>query len=410
MLAMGKSEKPFEIRFYKDEMFDEEQLLLEAATNCHIDEMTCSVILDNHNTEQTGMTSGTPSFKWDVTIGSLFYAAMKYAFTEDSGNEYLKFHVTVKLRTSEVPKKVLEEKHTFKVKNPLFEVKREDWPEWEDPKFDIPVIVRDEVKEDDFTISVSPQYTAGDMFDFLDETQNFDLVVISVKKLKKIDVTAQLMHEWRKEKLSAEVSAEAQSHVLKIELSANLLDQVKELGSYSHSESEKFNYSFEIEMTDAEDKKHRRTVSVQLPNPYYEGIKAEKQIAREALAEVFQRKYGEDIAELKLEGQPGWWRWNKHGASFQYGWKDEAIVLYRYFGALDYDADEDEVSRAMQELTEFADGAGEFVYIDNYFVLKYEFSPEWMDAENLEKKLDEFEKFADSEEVAKFLAAHEGES
>ena len=149
---------------------------------------------------------------------------------------------------------------------------------------------------------------------------------------------------------------------------------------------------------------------MQLPNPYYSGIESEKQIAREALAEVFQKKYGEDIAQLNLESQPGWWAWKKDGARFQYGWKDESIILYRYFGAADYDADEDELWDAMQELTEFADGTGEFVYVDNYYVLKYEFNPEWMDADDLEKKFDEFEEFADSEEVAKFLAAYEGES
>lgn len=108
-----------------------------------------------------------------------------------------------------------------------------------------------------------------------------------------------------------------------------------------------------------------------------------------------------------MESQSGWWAWKKDDASYQYGWNDDDILLYRYFGSADYDADQDEVSKAMDKLTEFADGAGKFVYVDNYFVLKYAFSPEWMDEDDLEKKLAEFEEFADSQELADFLAKYE---
>jgi|GEM_PF-3217960 len=410
---MEATGKPFEIRFYKEAIFDEEQLFMQVSAGCLADEVSCHVTLENYTAEQTGMTSGTPSLNWEIDLGATCYAVMKDAFTGDPGDEdaYLKFHLTIKVRTADAPKRILEEKHTVRVKNPLMGVKRADWPEWDQPQFDIPEMLQKEApRQDDFTISVSPQYTAGDMFDFLDETGYFDLAIVSGIPVKKIDITAQLMQEWRKEKLSVEVSPDAGLYELRVEVSANLLDQVKGLGSYSHSEYEKFDYFFELEITDTYGKKHRRKISAQLPNPYYEGIAAEKDIARDALAEVFQRKYGQDIAQLNIESQEGWWAWKKDGVAFQYGWKDDAIVLLHYLGAEDYDADADEVSAAMDKINEFADGAAELVYVDNYFVLQYEFNPEWMDADDLEKKFDELEEIADSDEVAKFLAAYEGES
>jgi len=404
--------KPFEIRFYSEEMFDDAMLFMEAAAGCLLGEMNSRVMLENHTAEHTVMGSGTPSNTRDVNIGSGFYQVMKQAFAETPADEYLTFHIETKIKTAETPERQLEAKHRVKVKNPMTGVKREDWPEWDDPQFEMPEILVDEAPQwqDDFTISVSPQYTGGDMFDFLDETGHFVVTVLSGLPLKKFDVTAKLMHEWREEKLSVEVNPRAKGHEIVVDLSANLLDQVKGLGSYSHGEYEKFDYFFELEITDADDKKHKRKVSVQLPNPYYEGITAEKDIARDALAEVFKRKYNEDIAKLDMESQEGWWAWRKDGISFQYGWKDDAIVLYRYLGAEDYEADADEVSDAMDKLNEFNDGAAELVYVDNYFVLQYEFSPEWMDADDLEKKLGEFEEIADSDEVAKFLSSYEGES
>lgn len=405
---METTEKPFEIRFYKEALFDEEQLFMEVSAGCMGDEVSCHVTLDNYPAEQIDRTSGTPSLSWDIPIGSSFYEVMKEALTGSPGEEqeYLKFHLTIQFRTADTPKRMLEEKHTIRIKNPLSGVKREAWPEWNEPQFDLPEMLDKAPQQDDFVISVSPQYTGGDSWDFLDGTGHFVIMILTGIALKKCDVTAQLMQEWQKEKLTVAVNPMDKAHEITVNLSANLLDQVKDLGTFSHGENEKFDYFFELEITDAADKKHRRKVSVQLPNPYYEGIQSEKQIAREALAEVFQRKYGEDIAELKIEGQSGWWAWRKDDARFQYGWKDEVIVLYRYFGAVDYDADEDKVWEAMCELTEFADGAGDFVYVDNYFVLKYEFSPEWMDADDLEKKFDEFEEFAGSEELTKFLAAY----
>ncbi len=408
---MEITEKPFEIRFYNDEMFDGAMLFMEASADCLLGDMTSRITLENYPAEYTGMGTGTPSNTQDVNIGYGFYDVMKQVFADDPIQEYFTFHIDTKIKTAETPARLLEAKHTVRVKNPMLGIKREDWLEWDEPQFETPEIVQDKApQQDDFTISVSPQYTEGDMYDFLSGTGHFVLTVLSGISIKRFDVTAHLMHGWQKETLSVDVNPRAKGHEITIDLSANLLDQVKELGSYIHSENEKFDYFFEIEITDAEDKKHKRKVSVQLPNPYYSGIESEKHIAREALAEVFQKKYGEDIAQLNLESQPGWWAWKKDGARFQYGWKDESILLYRYFGAADYDADEDEVWDAMQELTEFADGAGEFVYVDNYFVLKYEFNPEWMDADDLEKKLGEFEEFSDSEEVAKFLSAYEGES
>ncbi|MDR6919800.1 hypothetical protein [Chryseobacterium sp. 2987] len=406
------TEKPFTIRFYKEEFFDEEKLYMEAATECLISEITCRVTLDNSLAEQTCMSSGTPSNTMDADIGSAFYDIIKDVWTENPGKEqeYFTFNLNTKITTTETLSRLLEAKHAVRVKNPLFGIKREEWPEWEEPQFDIPEIVKDKApQKDDFTISVSPQYTEGDMWDFLDETAYFDLTVSSDKPIKKINVTANFMREQPKENLSVEVNPEAQSHELRIEVSGNLLDQVKGLGSFSHSEYEKFDYIFKFEIIDAEDKKHMRKVTAQLPNPYYKDIEAEKQIAREVLAEVFRKKYNEDIAELKIESQSGWWAWKKDDASFQYGWNDDEILLYRYFGSVDYDADQDEVWNEMQKLTKLTDGAGEFVYSDSYFVLKCEFGPGWIEADDLEKKLDEFEKFAESEELSKFLAAYEGE-
>ncbi|MGQ2983213.1 hypothetical protein [Flavobacterium sp.] len=410
---MATTEKPFEIRFYKEAIFDDEQLFMQVSASCLADEASCHVTLENYTAEQTALTSGTPSLNWDIAIGSAFHGVMKDAFKEDLGNEdeYLKFHLTIKVRTADPSKKILEEKHTVLVKNPLIGVKKQDWPEWDEPQFDMPEMLREEaLRQDDFAISISPQYTGGDMFGFLDGTGHFVVTVLSGLPLKKFDVTAKLMHEWREEKLSVDVNPRAKGHEIVVDLSTNLLDQVKGLGSYSHSEYEKFDYFFELEITDADDKKHRRKVSAQLPNPYYEGIAAEKDIARDALAEVFKRKYNEDIAELDIESQEGWWAWRKDGVSYQYGWKDDAIVLYRYLGAEDYDADADEVSDAMNKFNEFNDGAAELVYVDNYFVLQYEFSPEWMDADDLEKKFDELEDIADSDEMSEFLGAYEGES
>mgnify|MGYP001183011590 CR=1 FL=1 len=410
---MESTDKPFDIRFYNEEMFDDAMLFMEAAADCLLGEMSSRVILENHTAEHTVMGSGTPSNTRDVNIGSGFYDVMKQAFAETPADDYLTFQIETKIKTAETPERQLEATHRVRVKNPMAGLKREDWPEWDEPQFETPEILQDDapqaaLKQDDFTISVTPQYTGGDMFDFLDGTAHFVLTVLSGTPIKKFDVTAKLMHEWREEKLSVEVNPRAKGHEIIVDLSANLLDQVKGLGSYSHGEYEKFDYFFELEITDADDKKHKRKVSVQLPNPYYEGITAEKDIARDALAEVFKRKYNEDIAELDMESQEGWWAWRKDGVSFQYGWKDDAIVLYRYLGAEDYDADE--VSDAMDKLNEFNDGAAELVYVDNYFVLQYEFNPEWMDADDLEKKLDELEDIADSDEVSGFLAAYEGES
>ncbi|AWH84717.1 hypothetical protein HYN59_06095 [Flavobacterium album] len=409
---MNTTDKPFEIRFYNEEMFDNAMLFMEAAADCLLGEMSSRVMLENHTAEHTVMGSGTPSNTRDVNIGSGFYEVMKQAFAETPADAYLTFIIETKIKTAETPAGQLEATHRVRVKNPMIGTKREDWPEWEDPQFEIPELLYDEAPkwQDDFTISITPQYSEGDMFDFLDETAHFVLTVLSGAAIKKFDVTAKLMHEWREEKLSVEVNPKAKGHEITIDLSANLLDQVKEMGSYSHGEYEKFDYFFEIEITGADDKKHKRKVSVQLPNPYYEGIAAEKDIARDVLAEVFKRKYNEDIAELDIESQEGWWAWRKDGVSFQYGWKDNAIMLYRYLGAEDYDADADEVSEAIDEINEFAAGTAELVYVDNYFVLKYEFSPEELDADDLEKKLDEFEELADSDEVSGFLAAYEGES
>ncbi len=411
---MDTTNKPFEIRFYKEEMFDESRLYMEASAGCLLGEMASTVTLVNNPAEHTCMGSGTPSNTRDVGIGSAFHKVMKQAFADSPDDEYLTFHINTKIKTAEKPVNELEAKHTVRVKNPLLGVKREDWPEWDEPQFEMPEILPDGMqgapKQDDFTITISPQYTGGDMYDFLDGTGHFVLTVLSALSIKKFDVTAHLMHEWRKENVSVEVNPRAKGHEITVDLSKNLLDQVKELGSYSHGENEKFDYFFELEITDAEDKKHKRKVSVQLPNPYYEGIQAEKQIARETLAEVFLKKYGENIEDLNIESQPGWWAWKKDGGDFQYGLKDDNIVLYRYFGALDYDADEDEMWDAMQELSEFAGDTGEFIYVDNYFVLSHEFSTEWIDADELEKKLEEFEDFANSGELAKFLEQYEGES
>lgn len=407
--------KPFDIRFYNEEMFDDAMLLMEASADCLLGDMTSRIVLENHTAEYTGVGGGTPSNTRDVNIGSGFYDVMKQAFAETPSDEYLTFHIETKIKTAETPARQLEATHRVKVKNPMIGTKREDWPEWEDPQFDIPEILADEVpqaapKPDDFTISIAPQYEGGDMFGFLDGTGHFVLTVLSGISIKKFDVTAKLMHEWREEKLSVEVNPRAKGHEIVVDLSDNLLDQVKEMGSYSHGEYEKFDYFFELEITGADDKKQKRKVSVQLPNPYYEGIAAEKDIARDALAEVFKRKYNEDIAELDIESQEGWWAWRKDGVSYQYGWKDDAIVLLHYLGAEDYDADADEVSAAMDEINQFADGAAELVYVDNYFVLQYEFNPEWMDADDLEKKLGELEDIADSDEMSEFLGAYEGES
>ncbi len=412
---MENNGKPFEIRFFNEEMFDNAMLCMEAATECLLREMSSRVMLENHPAEYTVMGSGTPSNTLDVNIGSGFYEVMKQAFAATPNDEYFTFHIDTQIKTAETPERQLQAKHRVRVKNPMTGVKRQDWPEWENPEFEIPELLQDEApqaqpKQDDFTITVSPQYTGGDMYDFLDATGHFVVTILSGISIKKFDITAKLMHEWREEKLSVEVNPRAKGHEIVVDLSANLLDQMKGLGSYSHGENETFSYFFELEITDAEDKKHKRKASVQLPNPYYEGIAAEKDIARETLAEVFKRKYNEDIAELDIESQEGWWAWEKDGVSYQYGWKDDAIVLYRYLGAEDYDADADEVSVAMGDINEFADGAAELVYVDNYFVLSHEFSPEWMDAEDLEKKLDEFEEIAVSDEVGKFLAKYEGEA
>lgn len=411
---MDTTNKPFEIRFYKEEMFDESRLYMEASAGCLLGDMASTVTLVNNPAEHTCMGSGTPSNTRDVGIGSAFHKVIKQAFADSPDDEYLTFHINTKIKTAEKPVNELEAKHTVRVKNPLLGVKREDWPEWDEPQFEMPEILPDGMqgapKQDDFTISVSPQYTGGDIYDFLDRTDHFVLTVLSALFIKKFDVTAQLMHEWRKENVSVEVNPRAKGHEITIELSKNLLDQVKGLGSYSHGEYEKFDYFFELEITGADDKKHKRKVSVALPNPYYAAIADEKDTAGMALAEVFQKKYGEDIAELDIETQPGWWAWKKDGISFQYGWKDEEIVLYRYLGAEDYNADGDEVWEAMQQLTKFADGAGEIVYVDNYFVLKYEFSPEGLDAGDLETKLEEFEDIAESGEMAKFLEQYGGES
>ena len=111
------------------------------------------------------------------------------------------------------------------------------------------------------------------------------------------------------------------------------------------------------------------------------------------------------MAQLKLESR----RYGGHekdGAGSS--WLEDESIIYTVLWCR-LGADEASVE-CRQELTELADGAGEFVYVDNYFVLKYEFNPEWMDVDDLEKKLGEFEEFADSEEVAKFLTAYEGES
>lgn len=408
---MGTTGKPFEIRFYGDEMFDEAMLFMEAGTNCLLGEMTSRVTLENNPAEYTGLGSGTPANTRDVNIGFGFYDVMKQAFADTPAEEYFIFHIDTKITTAETPSRQLEAKHRVRVKNPLLGVKREDWPEWDEPQFETPEILPDAPKQqDDFDISIAPQYSGGEMFDFLDATGSFVLTILSGISIKKFDITAHLMHEWRKENLSVEVNPRAKGHEITIDLSANLLDQVKDLGSFSHGENEKFDYFFELEITDAEDKKHKRKVSVQLPNPYYAGIAAEKDIARDALAEVFKRKYNEDIAEMNIERQEGWWAWRKDGVSYQYGWKDDAIVLLHYLGAEDYDADADEVSAAMDEINQFADGAAELVYVDNYFVLQYEFNPEWMDADDLEKKFDELEDIADSNEMSEFLGAYEGES
>ncbi|RZJ71339.1 MAG: hypothetical protein EOO45_11925 [Flavobacterium sp.] len=408
---MESNKLPFAIRFYKEEMFDSAMLFMEAEADCLLGDMNTLITLENYPAEYTAMSSGTPATTRDLNLGYGFYDVMKQVFADAPGQEHLTFHIETKIKTAEKPERRLEAKHTVRVNNPLLGVPRNEWPEWDEPQFEIPEIIPYEApKQDAFTISVSPQYTGGDMYDFLDGTGHFVLTILSALSIKKFDVTAHLMHEWRKENVSVEVNPRAKGHEITVDLSTNLLDQVKDLGSYSHGENEKFDYFFELEITDSEDKKHKRKTSVQLPNPYYEGIASEKAIAREVLAEVFRRKYGEDIAELNMESQPGWWSWKKDGADFQYGWKEDAIVLYRYFGAADYNADEDEIDNAMDELTEFADGAGDFVFVDNYFVLSHEFSPEWMDADDLEKKLIEFEEFANSEEVAKFLSSYEGEN
>jgi uncharacterized ubiquitin-like protein YukD len=406
---MENTEKNFEIRFYKEALFDEEQLYMEVSTDYLLSEISSHVTPHNYPSENTVMSSGTPSNTMDVSIGSAFYDIIKEISSKysDKEHEYFTFDINTKLTTAETPVQQLETKHTVRVKNPLLGLKQEEWPKWEEPNFELPELIHEDPPKDDFTINVTPQYTDGDMWNFLDEIAHFDLTVSSYQPIKKIDIIANLMDEWKKEKLSVDVNPESKSHEIKVDISVNLLDQVKGLGSYSHSTKEKFDYFFELEITDTEDNKHYRKVSALLPNPYYQEIEDEKQVAREALAEVFRRKYNEDIAELKLESQSGWWAWKKDDASYQYGWNDDDILLYRYFGNADYDADQDEVSKAMDELTEFADGAGEFVYVDNYFVLKYAFSPEWMDEDDLEKKLMEFEEFADSEEVADFLAKYE---
>ncbi|RZJ64481.1 MAG: hypothetical protein EOO45_18785 [Flavobacterium sp.] len=408
---MENNNKPLRIRFYNEEMFDSAMLFMEAEADCLLGDMNTRITLENYPAEYTAMGSGTPDRKREVDIGYGFYEVMKQVFADDPVQEHFTFHIETKIQTAETSVRQLEAKHTVRVKNPLLGVPRTEWPEWDEPQFEIPEIIPYEVpKQDAFTISVSPQYTGGDIWNFLDVTDSFTLSISSDMFLKKIDVTARLMHDWREEKLSVEATPQVKEQEIKVGLSKNLLDQIKDLGSYSHGENEKFDYFFELEITDSENKKHKRKTSVKLPNPYYEGIASEKAIAREALAEVFRRKYGEDVAELDMENQPGWWTWKKEGADFQYGWKEDAIVLYRYFGAADYNADEDEMDNAMDELTEFADGAGDFVFVDNYFVLSHEFSPEWMDADDLEKKLIEFEEFANSKEVAKFLSIYEGES
>lgn len=409
---METTEKPLKIRFYKEEFFDEEKLYMEIGAECLLSGITCHVTLDNSLAEYTCGTSGTPSHTMDADIGSAFYDIIKNVWTENPGKEkeYFTFNIHTKATTNETPARLQEATHTVRIKNPLYGVKREEWPEWADPQFDLPEIVKDKApQKDDFTITVSPQYTDGDMWDFLDETAYFDLTVSSGRPVKKISVTTNLMYKSQKESLSAEVNPEVQSHELRIEVSGNLLDQVKDLGSFSHGDQEKFDYFFNLEIIDTEDQKHMRKVSVQLPNPYYGDIESERQIAREVLAEVFLKKYNEDIAELKIESQPGWWSWKKDYASFQYGWNDDEILLYRYFGSVDYDADQDEVWDEMQKLTKLTNGAGKFEYADSYFVLKSTFGPGWIEAEDLEKKLDEFEKFAESEELAKFLAAYEGD-
>lgn len=286
---MEITEKNFEIRFYKEALFDEEQLFMEVSTDYLLSEISSHVTPHSYPSECTVMSSGTPSKTMEVSIGSAFYDIIKEILTKysDKEHEYFTFDINTKLTTAETPVKQLQAKHTVRVKNPLLGLKREEWPEWEEPNFDLPEIIDEDPQKDDFTIRVSPRYTDGDMWNFLDEIAHFDLTVSSLKPIKKIDITANLMDEWKKEKLSADVNPEARSHEIKVEISVNLLDQVKGLGSYSHSTKERFDYFFELEITDTEDNKHHRKVSAQLPNPYYQGIEDEKQIAREVLAEVF---------------------------------------------------------------------------------------------------------------------------
>ncbi|WP_294825151.1 hypothetical protein [uncultured Flavobacterium sp.] len=184
--------------------YNEPSLVMKIDAGCKQDEMTCYVSLDNYPVTDIRSRSGTPTDRIDIEMEDTFDKMIKKALTEypDENPGEFKFHLDIILTVADATKTQLRAGRVITLRNPFLEMKPEEWPQWVEPEFEVLEIKEFEEEASDFAITVSPQYTGGDKFAFLDSIEQFVADMSVGSPVDRVAVRTQFRHQQNPPRLA----------------------------------------------------------------------------------------------------------------------------------------------------------------------------------------------------------------